>query len=390
MLTGKVVVCLDKFRGSLSAVDACAAVADGVRSVLPAHEVVTLPVADGGEGTVAAVVGAGARAVSGRVTGPAGRPVTATFAVHGDRAVIELAEAAGLHLLGNHLQPLTATTRGVGELIRAALDLGCRTVVLAVGGSATTDGGAGMLQALGARLLDRRGVPVAPGGGALRDLAVLDLTGLDPRLGSCEVLLASDVDNPLLGPDGAAAVFGPQKGASDGDVAILEEGLARWARAVAGETGRDLSAEPGAGAAGGTGFAALTVLGAHRRPGIDVVLDEIGADRQLAGAALVVVGEGRLDEQSLHGKAPVGVARRTPPGVPVVAVCGQCTVGSDRLREVGISGVETVLEAAGGDVARAMTEAGVLLEGIGRTLAARYLSDGVDRVPPDAGPSASC
>ena len=255
-----------------------------------------------------AVIAAGWTAVAHRVSGPTGEPVDATFAVSGGRAVVELAEASGLALSGTSPRPLTATTFGTGELIRAALDEGCRTIVLGVGGSATTDGGAGLLQALGARLLDDQDRELPPGGAALRQLSRVDLGGLDRRLGESTLTLASDVDNPLLGPAGAAAVFGPQKGADDGDVAVLEAGLRRWADRIASATGADLSEQPGAGAAGGTGFAALAVLGASMRPGIDVVLDEIAADRRLAGARLVVVGEGRLDEQSLRGKAPVGVA----------------------------------------------------------------------------------
>jgi glycerate kinase len=352
----------------LTAVQACAALAEGLRAAHPDLDVVPLPVADGGEGTVAAVVAAGSTAVVRRVSGPTGQPVDATFAVSGRRAVVELAEASGLALCGTSPQPLAATTFGTGELIRAALDEGCRTIVLGVGGSATTDGGAGLLQALGARLLDDQDRELAPGGAALRQLARVDLSGLDRRLTESTVTLASDVDNPLLGPAGAAAVFGPQKGADAADVAILEAGLIRWAEQLAVATGHDRSDEPGAGAAGGTGFAALAVLGASMRPGIDVVLDEIGADRRLARAALVVVGEGRLDEQSLRGKAPVGVARRTPRGVPVVAVSGDCTVDDEQLRHAGISGSETLLAAAGGNRSLAMTEAARLLEGIGRRL----------------------
>ena len=364
-----VVVCLDKFRGSLTAVEACAALARGLAAAGPDVQVTQLPVADGGEGTVAAVVTAGATAETRRVSGPVGDPVDAVLAVSGSRAVVELAEASGLQKLPGGPQPRTATTLGTGELIRAALDLGCTSVVLAVGGSATTDGGAGLLQALGARVLDARGEPLPPGGAALRDLERVDLTGLDPRLAGCEITLASDVDNPLLGPSGAAAVFGPQKGATPEDVAVLEEGLVRWADRVAAATGRDLSAAPGAGAAGGTGFAALAVLGARQRPGIDVVLDVVDADRHLAAADLVVVGEGSLDEQSLHGKAPVGVARRTPAGVPVVAVSGACTVAPARLADAGIAGSWTLVDEAGGDVDRAMAEAAALLAGIGRRLA---------------------
>lgn len=370
---GRVVVCLDKFRGSLTALEACGALTGGVRHARPDLDVVPLPVADGGEGTVAAVVAAGARPVVRTVTGPTGQSVDATFAVSGDRAVVELAEASGLAIIAESPRPLIASTYGTGELIRAALDLGCRSLTLAVGGSATTDGGAGLLQALGARLLDEHGRELPGGGAALRRLAHVDLSGLDPRLGGCGITLASDVDNPLLGPSGAAAVFGPQKGAGPEDVAELEAGLSRWAEQIASATGSDRSAEPGAGAAGGTGFAARAVLGAHVRAGIDVVLDEIGADRLLAGARLVVVGEGRLDDQSLRGKAPVGVARRTPPGVRVVAVSGDCTVDAERLARAGITGSETLLAAAGGDVSRAMSQAAPLLHGIGQRLAALYL-----------------
>ena len=368
-MSGPVMICLDKFRGSLSAAAAGAALADGLRSVRPELEVTVLPVADGGEGTVEAVLAAGWTAVACRVTGPDGRPVDARLAVRGDRAVVELAQASGLALL-DRPQPLTAGTRGTGELVRAALDHGCRHVVLAVGGSASTDGGAGLLQALGAKVLDGDGAEVPPGGAALRSVARVDLSGLDPRLAGCAITLASDVDNPLLGPSGAAAVFGPQKGATADDVGVLERGLARWADRVAAATGSDLSAAPGAGAAGGAGFAALAVLGALRRPGIDVVLDELEADRCLATAGLVVVGEGRLDEQSLHGKAPVGVAARTPPGVPVVAVSGQCTVPAERLRAAGITGSWTLLDEAGGDLSLAMSGACELLVRIGRRLAA--------------------
>lgn len=376
---GSVAVCLDKFRGSLSAVEASAALARGLRTARPDLDVVQLPVADGGEGTVNAVLGAGAVAVVRRVSGPTGEPVDATIAVAGKRAVVELAEASGLTRCQGPLQPLTATTYGTGELVRAALDLGCRSVVLAVGGSASNDGGAGLLQALGARLLDQNGGDLPRGGAALCHLASVDLSGLDPRLQGCHFTLATDVDNPLLGVTGAAAVFAPQKGADRSDVEVLEAGLNRWAECVAAATGPDRSTEPGAGAAGGTGFAALAVLRASVRPGIDVILDEIGADRVLAGARLVVVGEGRLDEQSLHGKAPVGVARRTPPDVPVVAVSGECTVHAAELRRAGIDGSETLMAAAGGDRSRAMGDAAPLLEAIGQRLPASYLPIGDGR-----------
>jgi glycerate kinase len=369
-----VLIAADKFKGSLTAVQVAGHVEAGLRKAVAGLTVESIPVADGGDGTVDAAVASGFERRTVRVTGPLGEPVEAAYALRGGTAVVELAEASGLwRLPPGVFAPLAATTYGTGELLRAALDAGARDIVLGVGGSATTDGGAGLLAALGARLLDARGEQLPPGGAALRDLADVDLSGLDPRLAGCSVVLASDVDNPLLGPSGAAAVFAPQKGADADGVAQLEAGLARWADRVAAATGRDLSGEAGAGAAGGTGFAALAVLGARRRPGIDVVLDEIDADRFLATAGLVIVGEGRLDAQTLRGKAPVGVAARTPARVPVVAVSGDCTVAEGALRAAGISGSWTLLAEAGGDLARAMSEAGPLLEQVGRRLAEHWL-----------------
>ncbi|SDN89922.1 glycerate kinase [Klenkia soli] len=329
----KVVLAPDKFKGTLTAAEVAAAVVAG----LPAStDVVQLPVADGGEGTAAAALAAGAVARTVRVTGPTGEPVDAVLALLGDTAVVELAGASGLAVLpGGVPAAQTATSAGTGELVRAALDAGCTRIVLGVGGSACTDGGAGLLTALGARLTDAAGADLPPGGAALVRLHAVDLAGLDPRLAGTEVVLATDVDNPLLGPTGAAAVYGPQKGADPDDVVALEAGLARWAAVLGGDP--DV---PGAGAAGGVGFGALAVLGAVRRPGIDVVLDLVGFDAALAGADLVVTGEGSLDEQTLHGKAPAGVAARArAAGVPVVAVAGRCLLDAEQLRAAGFRAV---------------------------------------------------
>jgi glycerate kinase len=366
-VSGVVLVCLDKFRGCLTAAQACAAVADGVAGA--GGRAVAMPVADGGEGTVAALARAGYREVHVDVTGPTGRPVRAAFAVRGDRAVVEMAQASGLDLLpGGRQAPLVADSHGTGQLVRAALDRGCLDIVLAVGGSATTDGGAGMLRALGARITDRSGLPLGPGGAALTGVAHVDLSGLDFRLRLARLTLVSDVDNPLTGPSGAAAVFGPQKGASPRDVDVLERGLLRFAEVVAEETGSDLSGEPGAGAAGGTGFAALAVFGARRLPGAGFVLGEIGVEDALREASLVVVGEGRFDEQSLRGKAPVGVAEMARRhGVPVVVVAGEVRLTAERLREVGVVAAWSLLERAGSlDVA--IGRAPALLAEIGREL----------------------
>ena len=368
-MTGSVLVCLDKFRGCLTAAEACAAVASGV--VDAGGRAVSMPMADGGEGTLAALAGAGYRAVWVDVTGPTGRPVRAAFAVRGTRAVIEMAQASGLDVLpGGVPAPLVADSHGTGELIRAALDHGCLDIVLAVGGSATTDGGAGLLRALGARITDSRGVPVGRGGAALTGVAHVDLSTLDFRLRLARVTLVSDVDNPLTGPSGAAAVFGPQKGASPRDVEVLERGLRQFASVVAGETGRDLSGSAGAGAAGGAGFAALAALGARRVSGAEFVLGEAGVEEALRHAALVVVGEGRFDEQSLRGKAPVGVAaaaRRR--GVPVVVVAGDVRLSADRLRDIGVVAAWSLLERAGG-LDAAVGRAPELLAQIGRELPA--------------------
>ena len=234
---------------------------------------------------------------------------------------------------------MAASSSGAGEVLRAALEAGARRIIFGVGGSASTDGGSGLLQALGARVLDARGEPARPGGAGLRDVATLDLSGLHPKLRAAEVILAADVDNPLTGPDGAAEVYGPQKGASPAEVARLDEGLRHWAAVVAAATGTDWSRAPGAGAAGGVGFAVLAVLGAVRRPGVELVLDLAGFGDALDGADLVITGEGSLDAQSLAGKAPVGVARAAARrGVPVIAVAGRSMLTATELATAGISG----------------------------------------------------
>lgn len=275
----RVLIAADKFKGSLTAVQVAERVTAGLRRVVPGVDVASLPVADGGDGTVDAAVAAGFERREVRVAGPLGHEVTAAFALRGDTAVVEMAEASGLQRLPKGVfAPLTASTYGSGELLRAALDAGARTIVFGVGGSATTDGGAGMLSALGARFLDADGEPVAPGGGGLADLASADLSDLDPRLASVEFVLASDVDNPLTGPKGAPAVYGPQKGASPDDVEALDAALAHYAKILeetAGAKVAEYAASPGAGAAGGIGYGAL-LLGARFRPGIEVMLEVLG------------------------------------------------------------------------------------------------------------------
>ncbi|MGW1891388.1 glycerate kinase [Streptomyces sp. NPDC002004] len=371
-------VAADKFKGSLTAVQVAGHVAAGLRRVAPGLSVDMLPVADGGDGTVAAAVAAGFERREVRVTGPLGNEVTAAYALRGDTAVVEMAEASGLQLLPEGVfAPLTATTYGSGELLRAALDAGARTVVFGVGGSATTDGGAGMLAALGARFLDDSGAPVGPGGGPLRDLATADLSGLDPRFADVELVLASDVDNPLTGPKGAPAVYGPQKGATPEDVATLDAALTHFAAVLErtiGSGAAEYAASPGAGAAGGIGYGALVGLGASFRPGIEVMLDVLGFAPALERAGLVITGEGSLDEQTLHGKAPAGVAAAArAAGKDVVAVCGRLALSAEALREAGIRRAYALTDAEP-DVDRCIAEAGPILEGVAERIARDFLA----------------
>ncbi|MFF8571520.1 glycerate kinase [Streptomyces sp. NPDC015140] len=375
----RVLVAADKFKGSLTAVEVAERVTAGLRRVVPDVRVEALPVADGGDGTVAAAVAAGFERREVRVAGPLGDEVTAAFALREGTAVVEMAEASGLQRLPEGvLAPLTASTYGSGELLRAALDAGARTIVFGVGGSATTDGGAGMLAALGARFLDADGEPVAPGGGGLASLASADLSGLDPRLSGVELVLASDVDNPLTGPKGAPAVYGPQKGASPQDVAALDAALAHFAKVLSqvegvGARAAEYAASPGAGAAGGIGYGAL-LLGARFRPGIEVMLDVLGFAPALERAGLVITGEGSLDEQTLHGKAPAGVAAAArAAGKEVVAVCGRLALPADALGRAGIRRAYP-LTAVEPDVEKCIADAGPILERVAEGIARDFLS----------------
>ena len=376
----KIVVAPDKFKGSLPATQVAAAIAAGLHAGRPGAEVVTIPVADGGEGTVDAAVAAGYERVPVTAAGPAGDPVRASYARRGEVAVVELAGVCGLaRLPGGRPAPLSASSFGAGEVLRAALEAGARRIILGVGGSASTDGGAGLLQALGARVLDTCGEPVRPGGAGLREVAALDLTGLHralcPAGYPADIILAADVDNPLTGPDGAAEVYGPQKGASPAEVAALDAGLRRWAAVVAAAVGRDWSRTPGAGAAGGVGFAALAVLGATRRPGIELVLDLAGFETALDGADLVITGEGSLDAQSLAGKTPVGVARAAARrGIAVVAVAGRSTLREAELAAAGIAAVYPLTDLEP-DLERCRAEADRLLRRTGQMIARDRLAE---------------
>jgi glycerate 2-kinase len=371
-----VVIAPDKFKGTLTAAQVAAHVAAGLGRACPGLETVRVPVADGGDGTVDAAEAAGYRRVEMGVRGPTGKNVHASFALLDGTAIVESAQACGLtRLPGGIPAPLTATSRGVGELILAAVRMRAKRIVVGLGGVACTDGGAGLVTALGGRLLDASGMELPPGGAALARLDRIDVSGLRELPGT-EVIAATDVDNPLLGPRGAAAVYAPQKGASSPDVALLEEGLARWASVAEATFGFRKRDEPGAGAAGGLGFAALGFLGAAVRPGIELMLDLLSFAGRLSGARLVITGEGALDTQTLHGKAPAGVARAVAAvlaDLPVVAVAGVCSLTPDQLRSAGIARAYALADIEP-DLARCLSRPGPLLEELAGHIARDWLA----------------
>ena len=371
----RVLLAPDKFKGSLTAAEVAEAVALGLQDRCPDLEVVRVPVADGGDGTVAAALSAGFSFVEVVAVGPTGEAVHTGYAAQGHRAVVELADVVGLRRLpGQRLDPLGSSTFGLGVVVAAAIDRGATEVVLGLGGSASTDGGAGLVQSLGAALTKADGNDLPLGGAALNALHRIDLTALKAKIDGIRFVVASDVDNPLLGPNGAAAVFGPQKGAGPAELEQLETGLSVWARLVADTTGADLSTRAGAGAAGGTGFAALALLGAELRPGIELVLDLVGFDALLDAADLVITGEGSLDEQSLAGKAPVGVAEAAARArIRVVAVAGRNLLSDEQLHQAGISAAYP-LDTLEPDLARSMAHAPDLLRQVGRTIADHWLA----------------
>lgn len=343
----RVVVAPDSYKESLSAADVAAAIADGVRAAVPNAEIVSVPMADGGEGSLDAVLAAtGGQRRLAVVKDANGRPSKAAWGWLGDStAFIEMAEAAGLERIAiDERRPLEATTYGVGELVCAALDAGARRIVLGLGGSATTDGGAGLLQALGAHLFDAEGGELPPGGAALLRLARIDTQMLDPRLANVRFEIAVDVDNPLCGERGAAAIFGPQKGASQADVELLDRALAQFATVSKETTGRDETHTSGTGAAGGLGFAIKTFFHAHFRPGVELIAELAKLDQAMQGAHLVFTGEGRMDKQTLLGKTPAGVARYAQRhGAPVIALAGSLGEGYEALYDAGISAAFSVV-----------------------------------------------
>lgn len=383
-----IVVAPDKFKGSLTAREAADALAVGLRSALPDADVRCVPVADGGEGTVDAAVTAGFDRQSLHVTGPVGSSVDASWALSvSGEAVVELAQASGIELLPpGELAGASATSRGTGEVLNAALQSGARRIVLGLGGSACTDGGAGLLAALGVSLEDQDGQNIPDGGGSLHRLRHISLAGFEARWRDQEVVLASDVDNPLIGDDGAAAVFGPQKGLTENDVSAYDASLAHFARLLADAAEREWGPEfgqhvramvnhPGAGAAGGAGFAAMAVLGAQRRRGIDVVLDLVSLHDALDGADLVLTGEGSLDLQSLQGKTPVGVSESAARAdVPVEVVCGRSLLSLEQAQTAGIRRIWALSDLEP-DPDRSMRDAHKLLTQLGRQIGERNLGE---------------
>jgi glycerate kinase len=346
----KVVIAPDSFKGSLSAFDAALAIETGIKKVRPEARTVLVPVADGGEGTMESLVAATrGRKVQVTVTGPLNTPVDAAYGILGDNVtcVIEMASASGLYLVpAEKRNPLVTTTYGTGELIRQALDDGCRRFILGIGGSATNDGGIGMLQALGMKLLDAEGHQVGFGGGELERIEVIDDSGFDPRIREAEFLIASDVQNPLIGPDGASHVFGPQKGATAEMAERLDQSLRAWADLVKSKTGIRLHQRAGAGAAGGIGGAFQAFFPSSMRRGIDIVIEYTQLDKHLQDADLVLTGEGQIDFQTASGKTPMGVAQVAQKrGIPVFVLAGSIGRGIDTLYQYGIHSIHSILNA---------------------------------------------
>ncbi|UJP09794.1 glycerate kinase [Microbacterium sp. KUDC0406] len=368
----RILIASDKFKGSATGAEVAAALRDGIRSVREDAVIEQVPVADGGEGTVDAALAAGFTADAAEVTGPVGDPVTARFAVRGRQAIIEMAAASGLDVLpGGVRAARAATSRGTGDLIRAALDRGCISIVLGIGGSANTDGGAGMLQALGVSLTDASGRSFPAVARRSHPWRRWTSRVWTRRIAEAEIVLASDVDNPLLGERGAAAIFGPQKGASVADVAELDAALAHFAELLEQQPGvRPSISAAGSGAAGGVGYAALAVLGARREPGVEVVQRLTGLADRVVGADLVITGEGSLDDQSLGGKTPLGVAAvARAAGVPVIAVCGRSTLDAGAVASAGFARVYALSEIEP-DSAKSIANAKSLLVDVGRRIAA--------------------
>lgn len=348
----KIVIAPDSYKESLSASEVAQAIEKGFREIFPDAQYVSVPVADGGEGTVEAMIAATQGTEhSAWVTGPLGEKVNANWGMSGDgkTAFIEMAAASGLALVPPEKRnPLITTSRGTGELILQALESGARNIIIGIGGSATNDGGAGMIQALGAKLCDANGTEIGYGGGSLNSLNAIDISGLDPRLCACKIRVACDVTNPLVGEKGASRIFGPQKGATEALIVELDANLAHYADIIKKSLRVDVREVPGAGAAGGMGAALMAFLGAELKSGIEIVTQALNLEEHIHDCTLVVTGEGRIDSQSIHGKVPVGVASVAKKyHKPVIGIAGSLTRDVAVVHQHGIDAVFSVLSSIG-------------------------------------------
>jgi len=375
----RIIIAPQSFKGSLKSYEAAEAMGKGVKSYDGSIETVLLPIADGGAGTVRALVEAtGGKFLKANVHGPLGDTITATWGILGDKdtAVIEVAAASGLDLIPNDkLDPMKSSTYGAGELILAALESGCKKIIIGLGDSATVDGGVGIAQALGIKLLDVNDQPIPPGGAGLSRLKHIDISGRHPLVDKCRILCACDVTNPLYGPDGAAYVYGPQKGATPDMVKQLDSALRNYSSVIMQDLGLDIANLPGAGAAGGLGAGLVALLGGTLQPGVDLICDSIGFDKYLVGSDLVITGEGRIDFQTAFGKTVVGIGRRArAAGIPVIAICGELGQGYHEVYKHGIDAVISILSRCM-NRDEAMREAkGLLQDATERTVRLFYLS----------------
>lgn len=349
--TMKIVIAPDSFKECLTAAQVAQAIETGLKQVLPDAECIKVPVADGGEGTLQSLVDAtGGKLVDVPVTGPMGEVMTVSFGLLGnsETAVVEMARASGIELVpADQRNPLISTSLGTGELMLSALDHGIKRMIVGIGGSATNDGGAGMMQALGVKFLDRDGNELPYGGVALSQLATIDTSQMDERLKSVEFIAACDVDNPLTGANGASVVFGPQKGATPEMVQQLDQALQHYATIIERDLGASVEHQAGAGAAGGMGAALLAFLGAELKPGIDIVMEAVDLVGKMVGADLVITGEGRIDSQTAQGKTPVGVARIAKQfDLPVIALAGSVGSGAEAVYERGIDAIFPIVHGA--------------------------------------------
>jgi len=343
----KIVVAPDSFKGSLTAIEVSDAIEQGIREIFPEAEIVKIPMADGGDGTVQCLANAtGGEILGEKVTGPLGGEVLAHYGILGDKktAVIEMAEASGLTLVPeNKRNPLITTTYGTGQLIKAALTQGCRKMIIGIGGSATNDAGAGMVQALGVKLLDKNGEEIGFGGGELKKLIWIDISNLDNRLFDTKVLVASDVSNPLCGPKGASQTYGHQKGATPEIIKELDGYLAHFAELIKKELNKDIKDIPGAGAAGGLGASLMAFLNAELRLGIEIIIEIVKLEQAIKDTDLVITGEGKIDSQTIYGKTPIGVAKIAKKyNIPVMAVAAIIGDDADIVHQYGISSLISV------------------------------------------------